>query len=60
MQDLLCSDMWLISQCLKHTYRKTWKSATDGLVSMAIDILERASLILPTRCNWMAYQRKAS
>ena len=60
MQGLLSSDMWLIRQCLKHSYRNTWKSATDGLVSMATDILERASLILPTRCNWIAYQRKAS
>jgi len=43
-----------------HTYRNTWKSATDGFVSMAIDILESASLILPTKCNCMAYKRKAS
>ena len=42
-----------------HTYRNTWKSATDGFVSMAIDILESASLILPTKCNCMAYERKA-
>ena len=29
----------------------------DGLVSIAMEILERASFTLPTKCNCMAYYR---
>ena len=36
------------------THLNTWNSATEGLVSIAIEIFVKASLILPNRFIWIA------